>query len=125
MDCDVIRLDLAGFHFGELEEEPRRRVEAHLLACRECLQAFLALKRNVEAASGRFSESGQARLRAAVQQHVAARQPPRPWPWWQRPLAVALAAAAVLLAAGAAGGMAASPGGAPHAWPKPSARAAP
>jgi hypothetical protein len=89
------------------------------------LQAVLALKRKVEVASSTFSETGLARLRAAVQQQVTARQPQPGWSWWQRPLAVALAAAAVLFAASTAGVLAQSRGGAPHAWPKPSPSAAP
>ncbi len=115
MDCDVIGVELTGFHFGDLEDEARRRVEAHLLACPLCLQAFLALKRTIETADAKPSDAARSRLRAAVADQVTTRRPS--WAWWQRPLAVAVAAAAIMFAASTASMLAASPGGAPHAWP--------
>jgi anti-sigma factor RsiW len=124
MDCELIRVDLVGFHFGDLEDEPRKKVEAHLLSCSACLQAFLALKRSVETTEARPSAAALARLRAAVAQKVA---PPQPavWSWWQRPLAVAVAAAAVLFAASTVGALASGPGVAPLSWSKPQHRATP
>jgi len=86
------------------------------------LQAFLALKRSIESADSRLSETARARLRAAVAREIIAVPRSEPaWPWWQRPLAVVLATAAVLLALSAASGVASSPGVAPLAWPKPNA----
>lgn len=120
MDCQLIRLDLVAFHFGDLDDETRRRVEAHLPACGACLQAFLALKRSIESADSRLSETARARLRAAVAREIIAVPRSEPaWPWWQRPLAVALATAAVFLALSTVSALASSPGAAPLAWPKP------
>jgi anti-sigma factor RsiW len=124
MDCELIRLDLVGFHFGDLDDEPRRTVEAHLPSCTACLQAFLALKRSVETSEARPSAAARARLRAAIAEQVAPQRPPA-WSWWQRPLAVAVAAAAVFFAASTVRVLASSPGGAPQAWSRPDQRALP
>lgn len=119
MDCNVIRVELASFHFGELDDEARRGVELHLASCRSCLQAFLALKRAIETNDARPSETARARLRAAVARQIAAaRQAAPAWSWWQRPLAVAVAAGAVVLAVSTVSALASSPGGAPRGWSK-------
>jgi len=123
MDCDVIGVELIGFHFGDLEDEPRRRVEAHLLGCRSCLQAFIALKRTVETADAKPSDAARSRLRAAVASQLETQRPS--WSWWQRPLAVAIAATAIMFAASTASMLAASPGGAPYAWRSQGARPLP
>jgi anti-sigma factor RsiW len=124
MDCDLTRPDLIAFHFGEIEDQPRLRMEAHLLCCPACLQAFLALKRSIETTEARPSEAAREKLRDAVAREVAWQRPPA-WPWWQRPLAVAVAAAAIFLAAATVNILAASPGRAPLAWSKTATRAAP
>lgn len=124
MDCDLTRPDLIAFHFGEIEDQPRLRMEAHLLSCQACLREFLALKRSIETTEARPSETAREKLRDAVAREVASQRPPA-WSWWQRPLAVAVAAAAVVLAAATVNLMAASPGRAPHAWSKLDQRSAP
>jgi anti-sigma factor RsiW len=118
MDCDVTRTDLIDFHFGEIDDQPRLRVEAHLLSCPACLREFMAIKRAVETTGTRPSEAARERLRAAVAREVAPLGRAA-WSWWQRPLAVAVAAAAVVLAAATVNILAAGPGRAPHAWSKP------
>jgi predicted anti-sigma-YlaC factor YlaD len=118
MDCDVIRGELVGFHFGEIDGEPRVRVEAHLSSCPACLQAFLTLKRAIETTEAKPSPAAAARLREAVAREVRSRRPAA-WSWWQRPLAVAIAAAAVLLATSTVHVLASSAGGAPRGWSTP------
>jgi putative zinc finger protein len=100
MDCEVIQPDLAPYHFGAVDDRARAAVEAHLLGCRGCLSAFLALKRAIETApEPRPSEAARARLRQAagvVLDRLAAEQR-RPRPLWAR-----TATGLVLAAAGAA-----------------------
>ena len=50
MHCEVIQPELVSFYFGDVEEEARARVDTHLLECRSCLDAYLSLKRSIEAA---------------------------------------------------------------------------
>jgi len=107
MDCELIRAALVAYHFGSVEEAARDRIEAHLLACPDCLKAFLALKREIETAEAgpRPSEEARRRLRLAVARELAARSPERTGAaaaaaaaavgaWWRRPLAFGFAAAA-------------------------------
>lgn len=124
MDCELTRPYLIEFHFGEIDDQPRLLVEAHLLLCPACLRQFLALKRAIEISEAKPSEAARARLRDAVAREVAS-PGPAAWSWWQRPLAVAVAAVAVLLAAATVNVMAASPGRAPQAWSKPGPRPPP
>jgi predicted anti-sigma-YlaC factor YlaD len=98
MHCEVTQPELVSFHFGDIEAQPRARVEAHLRECRSCLDAYLALKRSLEAADLEPSDDAHARLRAAVARELSAAEPPA-WLWWERPLAIAFATAAVALAA--------------------------
>jgi anti-sigma factor RsiW len=101
MDCQLIRPDLVGFHFGNLSPAVRDEVESHLVACPDCLRGYLALKRELETARAtpRPSEAARARLRRTVAAELAGR---RGLPVaWRRPLAfgfAAAAAAATLLA---------------------------
>jgi anti-sigma factor RsiW len=94
VDCTLIEPELVGFHFATLDEAARARVEEHLLGCKACLSAFVALKRAIESEAPIPSETSRARLRAAV----AARIKPRPlkrWVWLGS-AAAAVAAAFVL-----------------------------
>lgn len=97
MQCEMIQPELVSFYFGDVDEEARARVEAHLRGCRSCLDAYLSLKRSIEAAELKPSEEARVRLRDAVAQELSAAEP-APWLWWERPLVVAFATAAVALA---------------------------
>ena len=97
MHCEVIQPELVSFYFGDVEEQARAHVETHLRECRSCLDAYLSLKRSIEAAELKPSEEARVRLRAAVARELSAAEPAA-WSWWERPLAVAFAAAAVALA---------------------------
>lgn len=116
MDCALMQPDLVAYHFGEIEDAARSRLEAHLASCPRCLLDFFALKRSLERADLTPSPAAEARLRSAVAQHVQRPQPRTTWSWWERPLAVGLATAAVALATFATVSLAASPGAAPHGW---------
>jgi len=101
MTCSDINPELVLYHFGEITPEARDEVEAHLLSCPECLADFLALKRQVETAAldERPSETARARLRSAVAEELGVETAPRPWAWWERPLAFGFAGAALAAAA--------------------------
>lgn len=97
MDCKLIRPDLVAYHFGSVEARSRDAVEAHLVECRGCLKAYLALKREIETAgaSPAPSQAARERLRRAVAREVALRPGgSMETGWWRRPLAFAFAAAA-------------------------------
>ena len=114
MDCAVMQPELIAYHFGELEDPARARLEAHLLSCPGCLRDFLALKRALETSELTPSAAAKARLREAVVRSIA--QPRIGWSWWERPVAVGFAVAAVTVATFATVSLAASPGAAPHGW---------
>ena len=99
MSCENIEPDLIGYHFGTLEPAARAEVEAHLLECRACLRAFVALKRDLELseAEPRPSPAARARLRQAMAAELAG-PTARPWRWWERPFAFGVAALALMLA---------------------------
>lgn len=97
MQCEMMQPELVSFYFGDVDDEARARVETHLRGCRSCLDAYLSLKRSIEAAELRPSAEARLRLRDAIAQELSAAQP-APWLWWERPLAVAFATAAVALA---------------------------
>lgn len=100
MTCGEIRPELVTYHFGETPLEARASLEAHLLSCRECLQDYLSLKREIETAdlASRPSPQARARLRRAVAADVLAPPATRAWSWWERPAAFLLAGATVLVA---------------------------
>jgi hypothetical protein len=122
MDCGMIRSELVSFHFGEAAPETRGRVETHLLACAECLRAYLELKRSIEGAptgadagarssaaernhddeDGVPSAAARERLRHAVALHIeSARGRSRKPPLfaWREAWGAAAAVAAVILVA--------------------------
>jgi len=94
MSCDEIERELVGYHFGTLDEETRARVEEHMVGCAACVRAFVEIKRAVETSEDAPAPSpaARAKLRRAVAREIAPRA------WWERPLAVALAASVVMLA---------------------------
>jgi anti-sigma factor RsiW len=96
--CELIQPELVSFYFGDVEDTVRARVETHLRGCRSCLDAYLSLKRSIEAADLKPSDAARVRLRDAVKRELSAAEP-APWSWWERPLAVVFATAAVALAA--------------------------
>ena len=96
MLCELNQPELASFYFGDVEETARARVETHLRGCRSCLDAYLSLKRSIEAADLKPSDDARTRLRAAVARELSASEPAA-WLWWERPLAIAFATATVAL----------------------------
>jgi len=118
MTCDEIQLELVAFHFGAVPEETRRALEEHLPGCPDCTRALLALKREIETAPAEApSPAARARLRRAVAAELGLARPRRAWSWWERPLALGVAAAAVIVAVILVGALAAGPGAMPHGWP--------
>jgi anti-sigma factor RsiW len=103
MDCRDVREDLIAFHLGALTDERRAPFDAHLLACRACLRAYLELKRAVELDAGeeaRPSEAARLRLRAAVAARFRPSLVARAGRWLRRPVPLyqGLTLALVLLA---------------------------
>ena len=97
MHCEVTQPELVSFYFGDVEADARARVETHLRGCRSCLDAYLSLKRSIEAADLKPSDEARVRLRDAVARELSAAGP-APWLWWERPLAVAFSTLVVALA---------------------------
>ena len=111
MTCDELRPELIPYHFGEVSDDTRRRLEAHLPGCPACVTELLSLKRAIETAddAARPSDVARARLRAAVASAVGAAPRRR----WERPLAFAFAASAVLASMFAMRTMTSGPGAPP------------
>lgn len=116
MNCEQVDNELVAYQFGEVDEDTRRRVESHMLECRGCLQSFFDLKRDMEAADQGPEPSAllHRRLRRAVAVELGLTS--RPWHWWERPLAFALAGGVVFAALVAVNTLAAQPGSLPHGW---------
>ncbi len=114
MNCERATPELTGFHFGTTDATARAALEAHLAACPACLAAYFELKRAVETAHDEPAPSplSRARLRRAMADEL--RRARGAWQWWERPLAVGLAAASVVLALNAVHAVASSPGAQPH-----------
>lgn len=113
-ESEHVERELATYHFGLMTGEERRAIEAHLLECSECLRSFFELKRGIETAEGEPAPSARsrARLRRAVAAELGVE---RPRAWWERPLALAVAAAVVLAAGPATRALTSGPGAPPHA----------
>jgi anti-sigma factor RsiW len=96
--CDRIEPELAAYHFNVVDDDVREQIEAHLVECPACVRAFVALKRSIETSSDVPSPSKGVRpkLRDAVARELGLRE--AKWSWWERPLAIALAASVVLAA---------------------------
>jgi anti-sigma factor RsiW len=119
MTCSHFQADLPGYHFAIIAPDARAALEAHLLACPDCLAAFIAVKRSLELADDapRPSDAARARLRAAVAAELT--RPARAWSWWERPLALTLAAAATVLAFFTVTQLHTRPAGPPHSLVAP------
>ena len=109
MTCTEIERELVGYQFGTLDDEQRRCVEEHLVACAACVRAFVELKRAIETSeeAPAPSPAARAKLRRAVARELgdgyAAGGTSRTRAvevrsWWERPLAIALAASVVMIA---------------------------
>ena len=89
MDCALIQGKLIEYQFATLEDADRETVEAHLLACKDCLWTYLALKAHVDrgSAAGRApSEAARLRLRAAVEARFRSTATRRLRSWLSRPV---------------------------------------
>ena len=117
MSCTQVEPELVAFHFGSVTEELRLEMEAHLIACPDCLAAYLAIKREVETAGADQVPSAavRERLRSAVACELGLVEPvSRKWSWWERPLAFGFATAALIAAVLVLRLLAASPGSPPR-----------
>jgi anti-sigma factor RsiW len=105
MDCKVVEEDLIAYHFGATSEETREAIDAHLVACTDCLKQYLRVKHHLARHDGsasvaeRPSSKARARLRAAVAAEFEPSAPARMVRWMRRPIPLyqGLAAAAVVL----------------------------
>jgi anti-sigma factor RsiW len=115
MTCERALPELVAYHFGVIDDGPRREVEQHLVSCPDCLRTFLAIKRDIETAESgpRPSPAVLDRLRVSAAHELGLPRPLR-WSWWERPLAFGFAGVAVLVAMGAVAALARSPGSAPR-----------
>jgi hypothetical protein len=96
VDCTLIEGDLVPFHFGTLADGARELVEAHLLGCARCLQAFLEVKRAIDK-SDRSQPRPSAMLRARLRADVAHQfgRPRRAWRVWGAVAAMVIAGTVV------------------------------
>jgi len=119
MSCEGIRPELVSFHFGTVSDEERHEIEEHLLTCPGCLREFLSIKAEVETAASvaRPSPEARTRLRRAVLREIVGEEEPRPWAWWERPLAFGFASAAIVAAVFAVQTLASGSGVAPNGAP--------
>ena len=115
MKCAEISRELVAYQFNALDDETRRAVETHLVECTDCVREFVTLKRAVESSEDvpKVSNAARSKLRRAVAKElgIGATQ----WSWWERPLALAVAASIVLVAGGVTRALATSQGSPPHA----------
>jgi len=113
MTCDAIEPELVGYHFATLDAGTRARVEEHLCGCAACVRAFVETKRAIETSEDAPAPSdvARARLRRAVASHLGV----APRTWWERPLAIALAASVVLIAGATMHALTTGSGEAPYA----------
>jgi anti-sigma factor RsiW len=115
MTCDDIAAELVAYQFNVVDGAAREQIEAHLVQCPTCVRAFVALKRSIETSEGVPGPSRRVRprLREAVARELGVGEPR--WAWWERPLAVALAASVVLVAGMTTRILTSIPGSPPHA----------
>ena len=123
MNCERIQPELVTYHFGLIDDGPRRELEEHLVSCPDCLRSFLALKRDIETAESgpRPSAAVLERLRISARRELGLSEP-RPWSWWERALAFGLAGAWVLIAMAAVCALGRAPGSAPQSPAAPAVR---
>jgi anti-sigma factor RsiW len=114
MTCADVLPDLPAYHLGLLAADARPAFEAHLVGCPACIRAFVDLKRSLELgeAGPRPSAALHGRLRASLAAELAA--PVRTWRWWERPLALTVAAAATLIAFATVAQLHVRPAAPPH-----------
>jgi anti-sigma factor RsiW len=114
MRCAEVEHELVAYHFNALDDEARRGVEEHLCECADCVRAYVELKHAVETgeAAPRPSDKARARLRRAVARELGIDD--RRWSWWERPLALAIAASVVLAAGATTRALVSAPGEPPH-----------
>jgi hypothetical protein len=118
MDC--ARIDLVAYHLGAAEGEEREAAERHLVACKDCLEAYLALKRDADRRGlERPSPELLARLRRDVARAFAPSRARAITSWMARPIPLyqGIAAVAVLALASAIAGGALRPRAALHDGP--------
>ncbi len=115
MMCAEVEHELVAYHFNALDDEARRSVEEHLCDCADCVRGYVELKRAVETgeAAPRPSDKARARLRRTVARELGIDD--RRWSWWERPLALAVAASVVLAAGMTTRALVSAPGEPPHA----------
>jgi anti-sigma factor RsiW len=111
-----VESELAGYQLGALDEEARGRVEAHLVECAECVRAFVEIKRAIETseAAPAPSDAARARLRRAAKREMGIGERT----WWERPVAIALAASVVLVASATMHALTTTDGSPPYALQK-------
>jgi anti-sigma factor RsiW len=111
-----VESELSGYQFGTLDEETRRRVEEHLMECAGCVRAFVEIKRAIETseAAPAPSDAARARLRSAVKREMD----PASRTWWERPIAIAIAASVVLAATATMHALTTTDGTPPYALQK-------
>lgn len=109
-----VESELVGYHFALVEGDERKRIEDHLASCRECLHAFLDVKRAIEtgAEGPEPSRKARERLRNAVFSEL---HPSPKRARWERPVAFAVAASVVLFAGAATRVITSGPGSPPYA----------
>ena len=102
MDCTGVASHLVAYHFATVSDEERDAIDAHLLGCRTCLEAYFALKRATDKSP---LARPSARMRERLRADVAAAFPPksrvtllaRRIPLYQGLAAAAIAAAIALV----------------------------
>ncbi len=111
-----VESELTGYQLGTLDEEARGRVERHLVECAECVRAFVEIKRAIETseAAPAPSDAARARLRRAVKREMGIAERT----WWERPVAIALAASVVLVASATMHALTTTDGSPPYALRK-------
>ncbi len=108
MDCRMIQGELFAYTLGTSSDEDRARIDDHLVACTECLRAYLRLKRHVErgsSLSARPSDETRRRIREDVAAIVRPRGAARVSHWLRRPIPLYQSLAVAAVAAGVAIGL--------------------
>jgi anti-sigma factor RsiW len=115
MNCAEVEPELVAYHFNALDDAARNGVEAHLVECAACVRELVRLKRAVETSEDAppLSDGARLRLRRSVARELGIGTVK--WSWWERPLALAVAASIVLVAGAATHALATFPGAPPHA----------
>jgi anti-sigma factor RsiW len=114
MKCEG-HIDLVAYHFNVLHGDDRRRVERHLVECAACIGSFIEVKRGIE--EGEDAPGPSKGARAAIRRAVAVELGIREnrSSWWERPVALAVAASVVVGASLTTHALASVAGVPPHA----------